>query len=175
MEDLSLHILDIVENATSAGATLVEIHIEVDSENNLFALRIRDDGRGMDQEMLSRVRDPFVTTRRTRRVGLGLSMLEQAAQEAGGYLRITSQPGRGTEVSAVFKADHIDRRPLGDIGLTMISLIVGSPEVDFVCECDLDGKKTSLDTREIKAEIKDVASITDPAILKLIRDLFTTN
>ena len=94
MEDLSLHILDIVENATNAGAALVEIHIEVDSDNNLFALRIRDDGRGMDQEMLSRVRDPFVTTRKTRRVGLGLSMLEQAAQEAGGYLKITSEPGR---------------------------------------------------------------------------------
>lgn len=175
MEDLSLHILDIVENATDAGATLVEIYIREKTDNNLLEIVIRDNGRGMDQEMLAKARDPFVTTRTTRRVGLGLSMLEQATREAGGHLTVRSEPGRGTEVIAVFQANHIDRKPLGDIGSTMVSLIAGSPEADFVYESDFNGEKTTLDTRAIKSEIEGMGPINDPAILKLIRDLFKKN
>ncbi|MFH1242386.1 MAG: ATP-binding protein [Pseudomonadota bacterium] len=172
MEDLSLHILDIVENATNAGATLVEIYVKEETRRNLLEIVIRDNGRGMDPEVLKNVLDPFVTTRTTRRVGLGLPMLEQATREAKGNLTITSKPGQGTEVTAVFQANHIDRKPLGDMGSTMVSLIAGSPEVDFLYEADLNGEKTALDTRTIKAEIDGVTTINDPAVLKLIRNLF---
>jgi anti-sigma regulatory factor (Ser/Thr protein kinase) len=172
MEDLSLHILDIAENATNAGATLVEIFIREDTGKNLLEIVIRDNGSGINQEMLERVRDPFVTTRKTRRLGLGLPLLEQATREAGGNLTIASEPDRGTEVTATFRANHIDRKPLGDMGSTMISLIVGSPEVDFVYESDLDGEKTRLDTREIRAEMGSATPINDPALLQLIRNLF---
>ncbi len=172
MEDLSLHILDIAENATNAGATLVEISIREDRGQNLLEIVIRDNGSGMDAEMLARARDPFVTTRKTRRVGLGLPFLEQATREAGGNLKIASEPDRGTAVTATFQADHIDRKPLGDMGSTMISLIVGYPGVDFVYESDLEGEKTKLDTREIRAVMGPSTPITDPALLQLIRDLF---
>ncbi len=172
MEDLSLHILDIVENATNAGATLVEIYVKEDTRHNSLEIVIRDNGRGMEPEVLENVRDPFVTTRTTRRVGLGLPMLEQATREAGGHLGVRSERGKGTEVRAVFQANHIDRKPMGDMGSTMVSLIAGYPEVDFLYEADFDGEKTTLDTRTIKAEIHGVTTINDPAVLKLIRNLF---
>jgi len=172
MEDLSLHILDIVENSTRAGATLVKISIIEDTKKDLLQIFIKDNGSGMDREMVKKVRDPFMTTRTTRRVGLGLSMLEQAAQETGGDLSITSEPGLGTEVKATFHASHIDRKPLGDMGSSMISLIAGNPNVDFIYESDLEGEKTTLDTRMIKEELDGATTINDPAVLKLIRGLF---
>jgi signal transduction histidine kinase len=172
MEDLSLHILDIVENSTRAGATLVKIKIIEDKKKDLLQIVIKDNGSGMDREMVKKVRDPFMTTRTTRRVGLGLSMLEQAAKEAGGDLSIVSEPGRGTEVKATFQANHIDRKPIGDMGSSMISLIAGNTNVDFIYESDLDGEKTTLDTRMIKEEMEGVTTINDPAVLKLIRGLF---
>ena len=172
MEDLSLHILDIVENSTRAGATLVEIKIAEDRGKDLLQIVIKDNGSGMDREMVKRVRDPFTTTRTTRRVGLGVSMLEQAAREAGGDLSITSEPGLGTEVRATFQASHIDRKPIGDMGSTMISLIAGNPSVDFIYESDVDGEKITLDTRMIKEELGGVAPINDPGVLQLIRGLF---
>lgn len=171
MEDLSLHILDIAENATAAGAKLVEIMIWQDSESDRLQIVIRDNGRGMGREMLEKAGDPFFTTRTTRRVGLGLSLLKQATREAGGNFSINSKPGQGTEVRATFQASHIDRKPLGDMGSTLVSLILGNPDVDFVYEANLDGEKTMLDTRMIKAELDDTVAITDPAVLNLIKNI----
>jgi hypothetical protein len=172
MEDLSLHILDIVENSTKAGANLVQINIEQDTNKDLLQIVIRDNGRGMDPEMTKKATDPFATTRTTRRVGLGLSMLEQASLEAGGGLTVISNKGIGTEVRATFQASHIDRKPFGDMGSSMISLIIGNPDVDFIYESDFDGEKTSMDTRAIKAELDGSTSISDPAVLKLLRGVF---
>lgn len=174
MEDLSLHILDIVENATTAGAKRVEIRIMEDTESDLLQITIKDDGRGMDIETLKGVTDPFVTSRTTRRVGLGIPLFEQAAREAGGHLSVTSERGSGTEISATFKAGHIDRKPMGDMGATIVSLVAGNPDVDFVYESNLDGKKASLDTRSIKEEIDGVATISDPQVLKLIQEMVNT-
>jgi hypothetical protein len=171
MEDLSLHILDIAENATAAGADLVEIIIAQDTQRDRFQIVIRDNGRGMDSEMLEKAGDPFFTTRTTRRVGLGLSLLKQATREAGGDFFITSTPGQGTEVRATFQATHIDRKPLGDMGSTLVSLILGNPDVDFVYASNLDGEETTLDTRMIKAELDDTIAITDPAVLNLIKNI----
>jgi anti-sigma regulatory factor (Ser/Thr protein kinase) len=171
MEDLSLHILDIAENAIAAGAQLVEIIIELDTERDRLQILIRDNGRGMDLEMLEKAGDPFFTTRTTRRVGLGLSLLQQAAQEAAGEFFITSKPGQGTEVRATFQASHIDRKPLGDMGSTLVSLILGNPDVDFIYESNFDGEETTLDTRMIKAELDDTTTVSDPAVLNLIKNI----
>ena len=172
MEDLSLHILDIVENSTKAGANLVEINIKEDTDRDLLQIIIKDNGRGMDPEMVRTATDPFVTSRTMRRVGMGLSMLEQAAQEAGGDLTVTSQEGIGTEIRASFRASHIDRKPFGDIGSSMISLILGNPDVDFIYESDFDGELLSVNTRDIKADLDGSTSLSDPAVLKLLRGIF---
>ena len=172
MQDLSLHILDIVENATKAGATLIEIDISEDISQDLLQITIKDNGRGMDAEMVQGVKDPFVTTRTTRRVGMGLPLLEQAAKETGGDLRITSERGEGTTVVAAFQESHIDRRPLGDMGATLTTLIMGNPDLDFVYTSNLGEDEIEIDTRSIRTELNDTIRISDPAVIRLIQDLF---
>ena len=172
MQDLSLHILDIVENATKADATLIEIDILEDINKDLLQITIRDNGRGMDAEMLKGATDPFVTTRTTRRVGLGLPLLEQAAKETGGNLLITSEPGKGTRVVATFQQSHIDRRPVGDMGATLTTLIMGNPDLDFIYFSNLDGEEIEVDTRSIRGELNGSVSINDPAVIRLIKNLF---
>lgn len=134
MEDLSLHILDIAENSVYAGATRVEIIITEDLKNDLLIIEINDDGRGMDDETLKRVCDPFFTTKTTRRVGLGIPLLAAAAREAEGDIEVTSKKGYGTHIRATFKFSHIDRKPMGNIEETLKALIIAYPDVNFVFE-----------------------------------------
>jgi len=172
MEDLSLHILDIVENSTKAGATFIEIGLNEDREKGLLEIVIKDNGPGMNKEMVDKVTDPFVTTRTTRRVGLGLSFFKQSAEEAGGHFSIQSEENQGTEVRASFQIGHIDRKPIGDIGSTMISLILGNPDIDFHFRSNLNGNEIEFDTREMREELGGNIAITDPAVLGLIQGLF---
>lgn len=146
MEDLSLHILDIAENAVRAGATEVEIELMESRNCETLELRILDDGKGMDEQTLSRATDPFFTTRDASRVGLGLPLLSQAAEEAGGRLRVASREGRGTEVVATFRYDHPDMRPMGDICGTLAALVAGHPSVRFVFESNTGGERVHFDS-----------------------------
>jgi anti-sigma regulatory factor (Ser/Thr protein kinase) len=131
MEDLSLHVLDIVENSIAAKARRVAIRVEERASTNRLILEIVDDGRGMSPRLLSRALDPFVTTKRAKRIGLGLPLLAQAARATGGRLTIRSRPGRGTRVRATFHLGHIDLQPLGDMAETLSVLLVGHPDVQF--------------------------------------------
>jgi len=156
VQDLSLHILDIAENSLAAGARRVEIRIEEDMQADRVTIEIVDDGCGMDEEMVKRALDPFFTTKTVRRVGLGLPLLAEACRMSNGQLCLQSCPGGGTTVRATFQRSHIDRKPLGNIGDTLITLIVGHPEVDLFYEHRKDGAHFSLDTREIRAELGNV-------------------
>jgi len=152
MEDLSLHILDVVENGIRAGATLVEIEvIEVPSEDRLEVV-IRDNGCGMSEEEKRRALDPFFTTKtvRAKKIGLGLPLLRQSAQEAGGDLEIITERGKGTTVRAWFEYSHIDRKPLGDMAATIMTLVIGNPEVDFLFKNMYESKAFEFDSREVK-------------------------
>lgn len=150
MEDLSLHILDIVENSLRSEAKLVEISVVEDMDQDLLTLEIRDNGRGMDPETCARAADPFFTTKSGRRVGLGLALLAHAAREGGGDFALSSQPGNGTQVKATFRHSHPDRRPLGDIAATLHTLVAGHPDVNFVFEHRQGTEITRLDTRELR-------------------------
>lgn len=149
MEDLSLHILDVVENSIAAGAKRITINIDEQEENDLLEIEIVDDGQGMDEEVAKKVLDPFFTTRTTRRVGLGLPLLAQAARESGGKIEIDSAPGKGTRVKASFGYSHIDRKPMGDIYETLKVLILGNPEVDFLFIHKKGDEEYHLDTKEL--------------------------
>jgi len=149
MKDLSLHILDIVENSIRAQATRVEISVEEDEQRDVLTLKIEDNGKGMEQEMASRVAQPFFTTKPGRRIGMGLALLAQATKEANGELEISSMPGGGTRIKATFRYSHPDRKPLGDIRVTLETLIAGNPNVDFIYEHRKGGELTRLDTREV--------------------------
>ena len=129
MRDLSLHILDILDNCIAASATRIEVTVEQDVSGNLLAIEVRDNGAGMDSETLSRARDPFFTTRSGKRVGLGLPLFAQAAREAGGEFSIQSEPGGGTRVHASFRPSHPDCKPLGDIERTIECIRASHPGI----------------------------------------------
>ena len=155
MEDLSLHILDIAENSVAAKAKKIEIRISEDTEKDLLSLEVIDNGEGMDKETQKKALDPFYTSKTVRRFGFGLSILSEAAKAANGHLSVQSKKGKGTRIKAEFQHSHIDRQPLGDIGQTIITLIIGNPEIDFIFEHKRNGHSYSLDTRKIKAQLEE--------------------
>ena len=168
MLTLAAHILDITENSVRAGATLIEIIIEEDPDKDLLTIEILDNGHGMSHDMLQKVLDPFFTTKTVRRVGLGIPLLKEAAQRAGGDLQINSNENQGTRIKATFGLSHLDRQPLGDIINTIIILIIANSEVDFFYKHRHNDRRFGLDTREIRIEIEDVP-INHPEIIKYIR------
>jgi anti-sigma regulatory factor (Ser/Thr protein kinase) len=171
MEDISLHILDIAENSIDAGAGRVEIKIIINESDDRLILKISDNGKGMDEETIRMVKDPFFTTKtvRRKRFGLGIPLLAQAAEECNGKFSIESEVGKGTVITAEFQHSHIDIKPLGDIGSTMTVLIGGHPEIYFLLSYEKDGFSYKLDTEELKKELNDVP-INLPDVLKLIRE-----
>jgi len=165
VRELSLHILDIAENGITAGADCIEISInEARGSEDLLTIVIQDNGRGMPVEKLQKPTDPFITTRTTRRVGLGLSLLSAAVDRCEGKLEIASEAGRGTRVEATFRFHHIDRAPVGDMASTITTLIMGNPEVDFVYRHIVDTRNFTLDTRDLKEDSQDSA-LTDPVLI----------
>ena len=168
MIELSAHILDIAENSVRAGAKLIEININEDTANDSLSIEIIDDGQGMKPEDIKKALDPFYTTKTVRRVGLGLPLLADATQRSGGHFNLESQEGKGTTVQASFGLSHVDRQPLGDIIGTLIILVAGNSDVDFVYKHRRDDREFELDTRIIRKEISDIP-INHPEILKYIR------
>lgn len=149
MPDLSMHILDIVENSTRAGARAISLGIEEDSRANRVTISIADDGKGMTEEELRRAFDPFYTTKKERsKVGLGLPMLKETAEQAGGSLEVTSAPGKGTRVLARMVRNHIDRPPLGDINETLKTVIAINPGVVFDIVYTVDDERETFSTRD---------------------------
>jgi anti-sigma regulatory factor (Ser/Thr protein kinase) len=169
MEDISLHILDIAENSIRADAKCITIIVARDTKNDLLRVEVIDDGKGMDAETLARVRDPFFTTKH-KKTGLGIPLLTQAAEQTGGKLVIESAPGAGTRVLVTFGLSHMDRPAIGNMAETLITLIAGHGDQDYIYE-EWDGEHTfRFDTREIKAELEGVP-INSPAALAAIRGM----
>lgn len=168
MEDLSLHILDIVENAVSARARKIEIRVTEEPGEDRLTIEIRDDGMGMEEEVSQKALDPFFTTRSSRRVGLGLSLMAQAAREAGGSLRIESKPGRGTTVTAIFQYHHIDRKPLGNMTETMTTLLLGNPDLEIFYTHRKEEKSYELSSPLLKNLFKDRPFI-DPEVIQWVK------
>ena len=133
MEDLSLHVLDVTENAIMAEASRIEIYITDDRDEGIQTIEIIDNGTGMNKETVKKVLDPFFTTK-NKKTGLGIPLFAQAAKEAGGSLEIQSASGKGTKIKAVFMLDHIDKKPLGNMAETMRVLKATHPEVEFIYE-----------------------------------------
>ncbi len=168
MEDISLHILDIAENALNANATRIEINVIENIENDWLKVQILDNGSGMDEKMVQSVTDPFVTTRNERRVGLGLPLLAASARMAGGGIKIKSDPGIATLIEADFVYSHIDRKPLGDMVRTMMMLIAGNPEVDFSYHHQKGDRTYYLDTTELRKTLEEIP-INHPDVISLIK------
>ena len=164
MKELSLHILDIIQNSVKAGATLIEIEIAEDEKDDMFRFSVKDNGCGMSKELLDKVRDPFTTTRTTRKAGLGIPLLEAAALQCNGWLDISSEPGKGTMLTANFQLSHIDRAPLGDMAQTITTVISGNPEIDFRYSHCNNGKTFAFSTEECRQVLQGVPLDTPEVI-----------
>ncbi len=156
MRELSLNILDIAQNSISAGAPLITIEVSENTIDHTLLIGIYDNGKGMSEEQVKSVIDPFFTTRTTRKVGMGIPLFKMAAEQTGGSLEIKSELGVGTEVKAYFKTDSVDFTPLGDVASTIQMLITMNTDRDFVYKHTVNGKEFVCDTREIKAILGDV-------------------
>jgi len=162
MRDISLHILDIAENALRAGASLIEIDVTIDDGQDLLQVRVQDNGCGMSGEMMQKVRDPFTTSRETRHVGLGIPLLCAGCERTGRGVSISSAKGRGTSLTAEYAFSHIDRPPIGDIAETLFALTAMNPGVDFVLTAKRNGTFV-FDTREVKQTLQGVP-VTSPEV-----------
>jgi hypothetical protein len=169
MQDLSLHILDIAENSINAGASEIRITIVEDTRENILSLEISDNGKGMDEETIKKVYDPFFTTKACKHTGLGIPLLAQSARECNGEMNIKTEKGRGTTIHVSFQYDHIDRKPLGAIGDTLIVLIASHPEIDLIFEHRRNDSIYSLNISEIRKELEGIP-VNSPAVISFIKD-----
>ena len=175
MKELSLNILDICENSVKAGALLTEITLE--ENEDVLTISIKDDGCGMTPEILNTVTDPFYTTRTTRRVGLGIPLFKMSAEQTGGGLTISSKiadgndPTHGTLLVATYYKNHLDFTPLGDVISTVITLIQGHPDTDFLYIHKRKDKEVRLDTRELKEVLSPVPLSTYEVLLWIEENL----
>lgn len=168
MQELSLHILDLVQNSLGAKASIIEVDIFEDTKQDKLLISIKDNGIGMDEDFIKKVSDPFFTTRTTRKVGLGIPLFAQTAKSCGGDLKIMSERGKGTLIEAQFILSHIDRPPLGNMADTIVSLVAIRTDVDFVYRHKVDDKEFSFDTREVKRVLEGVP-INYPKVLDWIK------
>ena len=168
MRDLSLHILDIMQNSVVAGASLISL--EIHSENQKLRIVIDDNGCGMTSEMVEKVIDPFVTTRTTRNVGLGIPLLKEAAEVAGGFLKIHSEVGSGTRLEASFDIGNIDRLPLGNVAQTVTACVMSRPDIDLNLIFKSENGVSEISTLEIKKELEQVPIVT-PEVMNWIEEL----
>jgi hypothetical protein len=167
MEELCAHIMDIAANALTAGARHIIVSIDVDHGANILSVTFRDDGKGMDEEMVRRVTDPFFSTKKGKKVGLGIPLLKGTAETCGGRFSLTSTPGQGVDIRVSFQLDHPDLPPLGNLKDTILVLVVGNPDVDFTFDVRVDDKAFGLYTTEVKEMIGGVP-INHPEVMNFL-------
>lgn len=174
MRELSLNVLDIVQNSITAKATLIKIELIEDINNDILKINIFDNGKGMTDEQIKSVTDPFYTTRTTRKIGLGIPLFKMAAEMSGGSFKIESIVGVGTKIFTSYIHSSIDRMPVGNINETVSMLIQMNPDIDFVYTHTFNEKSYSLDTRELREQLEDVPLDT-PDVIEWINDYLKEN
>ena len=174
MTEISLNVLDVVQNSVRANATLVEISVIASNTSDTLTISIKDNGCGMSKEQVSQVEDPFFTTRTTRRLGFGIPFFKFAAECTNGSFHIASTKGVGTTVTAVFTLSHIDRMPLGDMTETVHMLVTQNFIIDFLYTYRIDDREFILDTREFREILGDLP-FDAPEVSAYIKEYLATN
>lgn len=161
LDDLSAHLLDISQNGIAAQASKIEVFVR---ENGFYEIEVRDNGKGMDAERVKAVVDPFCTSRTTRRVGMGLPFLKQAAELCGGEFSLTSKLGEGTTVKASFSKSSIDTPPIGNVPASIMTLLLDAPKVHWLFRYEKGGSVFELDSVELAEAIDGLESLTSPDV-----------
>jgi hypothetical protein len=174
MKELSLHILDILQNSIEAKANLIEIYIIESLKEDIYQICVKDNGVGMSKEMLSKVTDPYCTSRTTRKVGLGIPLFKQIAELAEGSFNIESEPNKGTTLVAKFRHSNIDRPILGDIAGVIVFTAASNENIRFIYKHNTDAGEYIFDTKEIKEAI-DGVSLNQPKIIRFLKEMINEN
>ena len=169
MRELSLNVLDIVQNSIVAAATCIEIALAEDTCAETLRIEVTDNGRGMDEDTLRQAQSPFYTTRITRSIGLGIPLFKMTCEMTGGSFGMWSEPGKGTKLQAVCKIGHIDMPPVGAMAETIVLLVSCNPAIDFIYSRSRDENSFTLDTRAMRAELEDVA-LSNPAVIAWLKE-----
>ena len=156
MRDISLHVLDIMQNSTAAQASRIMVIAAVEAAAGVLKLVIEDNGCGMDSDLLASVTDPFMTTRTTRKVGLGIPLFKASAEQSGGSFTITSQKGVGTMVTAIFSIDHIDRPVLGDLAGVITDMAAANPTVEIILQLENTDTQFIFNSGEVRKALGEV-------------------
>lgn len=174
MNDLSLHIIDIIQNSLSAGASLIKLTVGEKRSSNLLFIEIEDNGKGMTPQQVNNLDNPFFTSRTTRRVGMGIPLFRDSARQSGGNLVVTSQLGKGTKVTATFELNNIDCPPLGDIANTLILMVSANPNIEFFFRYVFEESEYVFDTVEVK-EILEGLPINAPSVIRMLTNMVDAN
>lgn len=170
MRDISLHLLDLMENSLRAGASLVQLALDLDAAGAL-SITLTDDGCGMDEELLQKAADPFTTSRTTRKVGLGIPLTKLNAERTGGTFSLQSAPGQGTRLTACFQTRHMDCLPLGDLAATIVSVLIAHPQgTDILLTLRSPAGEESFDTRTVRQALGEEVPLSEPEVVAWLRD-----
>lgn len=169
MQEIAMSLLDIVQNSIKALATVIHIQMKDSQKENVIHIEVKDNGKGMDEETLKRVTDPFFTTRTTRKIGLGIPLLKENVETTGGYFHIESQLNQGTKLICEYVKNHIDTPMMGDLVETLITLIQGHENIQFIFEYVCDDFEFVLNTQDINDILEDV-SIQEPAVILWLKE-----
>lgn len=174
MRDISLHLMDIIQNSVQAGARNITVALRTDPEKKYLFTSVTDDGRGMSKELLEKAESPFTTTRTTRNVGLGIPLFKLSGEIAGGSFRISSEEGLGTEISVSYRIDNINRLPLGDIGDTITASLLSHTGINYIVILDNSGDRIEISTAEIAGHLGDVP-LTEYSVMNWIKEYINEN
>jgi len=166
MNEISLHILDVIQNSIKANATLITVTLDYNNQTGMLIVKIEDNGCGMDEAFVANVCNPFITTRTTRKVGFGLSLFKVSAEGTGGSFNVTSKKGFGTCVTASFNTKHPDCPPMGDMTGTILSQVVCSPNIDFNYHVITTDGEMNFDTRQIRQVLGKEISLAEPEVIR---------
>lgn len=170
MKELALHILDLVQNSITADADLIKLTINESLTSDILTITLEDNGCGMDAVQAEEVKDPFVTSRTSRKVGLGIPLMLAACQRCEGNLLIESKINVGTKLICTFKHSHIDRAPIGNMAETMVCLLIGADNIDFIYNHIIDQEEFCFDTREIRQALGEEVALSSPEVLDWVKD-----
>lgn len=169
MREISLHAMDLIQNALRSGAGLIRISLETDEALNRLLLEVEDNGPGMPETVLALPGDPFASMS-GEHIGLGLCLLHASVERTGGHLRLASAPEQGTTVSAHYRLHHVNRPPIGDMAGAVHTVMVCNPTLDFVVESRIaPDDPASLDTRKLRKKLGQEARLDEPAISRWLR------
>ncbi len=169
MRDISLHVLDIMQNSTAAHASRIRVVAAIEAPAGMLKLVIEDNGCGMDSDLLEAVTDPFMTTRTTRKVGLGIPLFKASAEQAGGSFTITSQKDVGTVVTARFEIDHIDRPVLGDLAGVITDMAAANPSTEIILQLENASRQFVFNSDEVSKTLGEVP-ISEFEVVKWLRE-----